>query len=205
MSAAVNPMALPIIWCIGGLDTAGGAGLSADQRAAEAMGVHACPVAACLTAQHSRGVSMVQPVDTTMLDAQLLALAQDMPPVAIKTGLLGSAAAIHTVARWVDALRQGRADGLPALVVDPVLSASAGGAAFSDEAIVAAYRTHLLPRATVITPNRAEAAVLRPLEARFPAETWTDRRGTGVDVIYTLLHRLGLLPLALFLVSMILH
>jgi len=43
-------------------------------------------------------------------------------------------------------------------------------------------------------------AVLRPLEARFPAETWTDRRGTGVDVIYTLLHRLGLLPLALFLV-----
>ena len=67
------------------------------------------------------------------------------------------------MARWVDALRQGRADGLPALVVDPVLSASAGGAAFSDEAIVAAYRTHLLPRATVITPNRAEAAVLAGL------------------------------------------
>jgi sterol desaturase/sphingolipid hydroxylase (fatty acid hydroxylase superfamily) len=43
-------------------------------------------------------------------------------------------------------------------------------------------------------------ALLRPLEARFPAEQWADRRGTGVDVIYTLLHRLGLLPLALFLV-----
>ena len=181
MSAAVNPMALPIIWCIGGLDTAGGAGLSADQRAAEAMGVHACPVAACLTAQHSRGVSMVQPVDTTMLDAQLLALAQDMPPVAIKTGLLGSAAAIHTVARWVDALRQGRADGLPALVVDPVLSASAGGAAFSDEAIVAAYRTHLLPRATVITPNRAEAAVLAGADT-LPAVA-QDWRQQGVGAV----------------------
>jgi sterol desaturase/sphingolipid hydroxylase (fatty acid hydroxylase superfamily) len=42
-------------------------------------------------------------------------------------------------------------------------------------------------------------AALRPLEARFPAERWTDRRGTGVDIIYTLLVRLGLLPLAVFL------
>ena len=42
-------------------------------------------------------------------------------------------------------------------------------------------------------------AVLRPLEARFPAERWADRRGTGVDIIYTLLVRLGLLPLAVFL------
>jgi len=43
-------------------------------------------------------------------------------------------------------------------------------------------------------------AILRPLEAWFPAERWTDRRGTGVDVIYTLLHRLGLFPLAAFVV-----
>jgi sterol desaturase/sphingolipid hydroxylase (fatty acid hydroxylase superfamily) len=42
-------------------------------------------------------------------------------------------------------------------------------------------------------------AILRPLEARFPAERWDDRRGTGVDVLYTLLNRLGLVPLAAFL------
>ena len=42
-------------------------------------------------------------------------------------------------------------------------------------------------------------AILRPLEARFPAERWDDRRGVGVDVLYTLLHRLGLVPLAAFL------
>ncbi|MCA3218716.1 MAG: sterol desaturase family protein [Burkholderiales bacterium] len=41
--------------------------------------------------------------------------------------------------------------------------------------------------------------ILRPLEARFPAERWADRSGTGVDIVYTLLTRLGLLPLALFL------
>ena len=39
----------PVIWSIAGLDTAGGAGLSADQRAADALGVHLCPVAAVLT------------------------------------------------------------------------------------------------------------------------------------------------------------
>lgn len=42
-------------------------------------------------------------------------------------------------------------------------------------------------------------AVLRPLEALYPAERWPDRRGTGVDILYTLLHRLGLVPLAAFL------
>lgn len=41
-------------------------------------------------------------------------------------------------------------------------------------------------------------AVLRPLEARFPAEAWADRRGTGVDIVYTLLHRLGAFPLFAF-------
>ena len=150
----------PIIWFIGGLDTAGGAGLSADQRAADALGAHACPIAACLTAQHSQGVAVVQPVATDMLEAQLLALAEDMPPEVIKTGLLGSVDTIERIAAWVDRLRASRGDGRPALVVDPVLRASAGGAAFSNEAIVAAYRQHLLPRATVITPNRAEARQL---------------------------------------------
>ncbi|HQR22124.1 MAG TPA: sterol desaturase family protein [Burkholderiaceae bacterium] len=41
--------------------------------------------------------------------------------------------------------------------------------------------------------------VLRPLEALFPAERWTNRRAARVDVIYTLLQRLGVVPLALFL------
>jgi hydroxymethylpyrimidine kinase/phosphomethylpyrimidine kinase/thiamine-phosphate diphosphorylase len=156
---------LPTLWSISGLDTAGGAGLSADQRAADAIGAHLCPVVACLTAQHSLGVDAAFPVPADQLDAQLQALAADLPPRAIKTGLLGSVAAIETVARWVDRLRAQAPAGTDphrhlALVVDPVLRASAGGADFSNEATVAAYRQHLLPRATVITPNRDEALAL---------------------------------------------
>ncbi|MDE2401257.1 MAG: bifunctional hydroxymethylpyrimidine kinase/phosphomethylpyrimidine kinase [Burkholderiales bacterium] len=152
----------PIIWSIAGHDSSGGAGLSADQRAADALGVHLCPVVAAITAQHSQGVQGVFPVAATTLAAQLHALAQDLPPVAIKTGLLGSVEAILTVAQWVDHYRSQAAPGVDphhhlALIVDPVLGATAGGIAFSDEPLVTAYRQHLLPRATLITPNRAEA------------------------------------------------
>lgn len=145
----------PIIWSIAGHDSSGGAGLSADQRAADAMGVHLCPIVACVTAQHSSGVEAIFPLPQNQLGAQLGALSQDMPPKAIKTGLLGDVDTIRTVAAWVRQLREQHPD-LP-LVIDPVLSASAGGAAFSNEAVVQAYRRELLPLASLITPNRAEA------------------------------------------------
>ena len=153
---AVTDIRPPIVWSIAGNDSGGGAGLSADQRAADACGVQLCPVVAAITAQNSVAVTRVAPVDVGLLDAQLAALAADLPPAAIKTGLLGSADAVRCVARWVDTLR---ARGPVALVVDPVL-ASSTGACFADADTLAAYRAELLPRATLITPNRAEAALL---------------------------------------------
>jgi hydroxymethylpyrimidine kinase/phosphomethylpyrimidine kinase/thiamine-phosphate diphosphorylase len=145
----------PIVWSIAGHDSSGGAGLSADQRAADTLGTHLCPVVASITAQHSNGVDAVFAVPVTQLEAQLKALSTDMPPAVIKTGLLGHVTLIEAVARWVDRLRMDN-PGL-ALVVDPVLGASAGGAAFADDAVLWAYRRELLPRATLLTPNRAEA------------------------------------------------
>lgn len=146
----------PIVWSIAGTDSGGGAGLAADQRAADAFGVHLCPVVAAVTAQHSRAVTRVAPVDVALLEAQLQALAGDMPPRVVKTGLLGGAAQVQAVARWVDRLREA---GPVALVVDPVLAASSG-AVFADAATLAAYRDALLPRATLVTPNRREAHAL---------------------------------------------
>lgn len=146
-------MTRPIVWSIAGTDSAGGAGLSADQRACDAFGVHLCPVVAAVTAQHSTAVRHVEPMPAALIEAQLRALAEDMPPRVIKTGLLGGTAQVAVVARWVERLRQ---DGDVALVVDPVL-ASSTGAPFADNETLAAYRDELLPRATVITPNRSEA------------------------------------------------
>ena len=143
-----------VVWSIAGSDSGGGAGLQADLRALAAFGVHGCTAVAAITAQNSVAVTRVEPVSAELLDAQLAALAQDLPPQSIKTGLLGSVENLRVVCRWVDRLR---AQGLTvALVVDPVLG-STTGAGFADEALVQAYVTELLPRATLVTPNRGEA------------------------------------------------
>jgi hydroxymethylpyrimidine kinase/phosphomethylpyrimidine kinase/thiamine-phosphate diphosphorylase len=149
-------MSMPVVWSIAGTDSGGGAGLSADQRAADAFGVHLCPVVSAITAQNSRTVTRIEPLPVEWIDAQLRTLAADMPPVAIKTGLLGGVAQLECVVRWVDRLRRERP---VALVVDPVLAASTG-AAFADPSVLQAYRELLLPRATLVTPNLGEARQL---------------------------------------------
>lgn len=155
-------MTTPIIWSIAGTDSGGGAGLAADQRAADALGVHCCTVVAGITAQSSTEVTRVETTPPGVLQSQLDTLVKDMPPRVIKTGLLGSAANVRVLADFIDRLR---AQQPLALVVDPVLRASSG-AALADAELRAAYRDLLLPRATVITPNQAEAAVLLEVQGR---------------------------------------
>lgn len=187
----------PLIWSVAGTDSGGGAGLSADARAAAALGVHLCPVVAAVTAQHSRGVEAVHALPAEALRSQLTALAGDLRPAVIKTGLLASVAALRELCASVDALRR---QGPVALVVDPVLGASAGGAAFADAALLQAYREELLPRCDLLTPNRAEArrllglspedaspvpalaAALRRLGARAVVITGGDDAGLAPDL-----------------------
>jgi len=152
---------MPVIWSIAGTDSGGGAGLAADQRAADAFGVHLCPVVAAVTAQNTTTVTHIEPMPAALLEAQLAALAADLPPRVIKTGLLGSATNARVLARWVDRLR---AHGPVALVLDPVLRANTG-AALVDEPLLQVYRQELLPRASVITPNQREVTALLAADA----------------------------------------
>jgi hydroxymethylpyrimidine kinase/phosphomethylpyrimidine kinase/thiamine-phosphate diphosphorylase len=149
-------MTQPIVWSVAGSDSGAGAGVQADLRAFDAFGLHGCTAVAAITAQNSVGVERVEPVAADLLDAQLAALAADMPPSAIKTGLLGSPENVRCVAAWVDKLRRDRP---VALVIDPVWRASTG-ADLAGTVLREALLQELLPRATVITPNRAEAAWL---------------------------------------------
>lgn len=157
-------MSIPVIWSVGGHDSSGTAGLSADARAAQAFGVHLCPVAAVVsavvTAPDTQGEAMTMSVGRPMLDAQLKALAQNQPPVVIKTGRLGDADQLAALARHTDQLRSsGRA---VALVVDLLPDASQGAACFSP-ALIDAYQHQLLPRATLVTGNLGSARRLLQL------------------------------------------
>ncbi len=147
----------PIVWSVAGSDSGAGAGLQADLRAFEAMDVHGCTVVAAITAQNSVGVQLIAPVDAAVFEAQLAALADDMPPAAIKVGMMGSVENLRVLVRWIDRLRLQNPS--LAVVVDPVLGATTG-ASFAQADLIQAYRDELLPRSDVITPNRAEAALL---------------------------------------------
>jgi hydroxymethylpyrimidine kinase/phosphomethylpyrimidine kinase/thiamine-phosphate diphosphorylase len=178
----MNPPA--IVWTVAGSDSGGGAGLQADLRAFDAFGAHGCSAVAAITAQNSVSVQCIDAVSPALLDAQLAALAEDMPPAAIKTGLLGSAANLRVLVAWVDRLR--RKNPALALVVDPVLRASTG-APFADPELLLAYRTELLPRATLATPNRTEAAALlgiaTPLERAGIEQAANALRETGCQAV----------------------
>jgi len=146
----------PIVWSVAGSDSGAGAGVQADLRMCDAFGVHGCTAVAAITAQNSVAVQAVAAVESTLLDAQLAALAADLPPAAIKVGLLGSVDNLRVLVRWVWRLRE---KAPVALVVDPVWRASTG-ASFADEAMRQALCEELLPLADAVTPNRAEAAWL---------------------------------------------
>ncbi|MFM1980257.1 MAG: thiamine phosphate synthase, partial [Pseudomonadota bacterium] len=118
-----------------------------------------------LQALQAFGVQGVM-VNAERLDAQLAALAHDLPPHAIKTGPLGTANNVRVVCQWIDRLRNAaRSQGHSvALVVDPVLAPvprTGSGASIADDdlvlAYVQAYMHELLPRATMVTPTSAQA------------------------------------------------
>jgi hydroxymethylpyrimidine/phosphomethylpyrimidine kinase len=143
----------PSVLSIAGSDSGGGAGLQADLKSFAALGVHGLTAVAALTAQTSQGVVAVHLPPVDFLRTQILALLDDFDVRAIKIGMLADAERIECVARVLADRPQ-----LP-VVLDPVMVASSGAQLLDSEA-VETLRRRLLPLATVLTPNLAEAEVL---------------------------------------------
>ena len=139
---------------IAGSDSGGGAGIQADLKTFSALGVYGMSVITAVTAQNTRTVSAITPVPIDNIEAQLNAIAEDIAPEAMKTGMLGEK---RTVAAIVMALKRWPKD-IP-LVVDPVMVAKSGDLLLAKNAIDV-LRKELLPLATLITPNLPEADVL---------------------------------------------
>ena len=146
---------LPIL-TIAGSDSGGAAGLAADWKTFAALGAYGLGAMTVVTAQNSVEVRRVQFVPPEMVVAQIETVLEDYGAAAIKTGFIGKADTIRAIAdclaRWPN---------IP-LVVDPVLVNHKGQAMFPAD-VVAAYQQHLFPLATLITPNRHEAALLTGL------------------------------------------
>ena len=138
---------------IAGSDSGGGAGIQADLKTFAALGVYGTSAITAITAQNTCGVDAVQAIDADVVAAQIRTVASDIPIGAGKTGMLFSADIIRAVAAAVQAVD------LPFLVVDPVMVATSGDRLLQPDA-EASLQNEVIPLATVVTPNLAEAEVL---------------------------------------------
>ena len=138
---------------IAGSDSGGGAGIQADLKTFAACGVYGTSAITAVTAQNTLGVTAWEAVSTDLVVAQIEAVAGDLPPQAVKTGMLATAAIVEAVAAAIGGLD------LPNLVVDPVMIAKGGDRLLREDA-VAAIKVHLLKLAEIVTPNIPEAEVL---------------------------------------------
>jgi hydroxymethylpyrimidine kinase/phosphomethylpyrimidine kinase/thiamine-phosphate diphosphorylase len=142
----------PIAWTIAGSDSGGGAGIQADLKVMNAFGVHGCSVITALTAQNSLGVSAVAETDTEMLVLQIEALTADLPPLAIKTGMLGSGAICRGLVEHIPLLDA-------PVICDPVLKSTSGDILLNEDALQI-LKEQFIPHVAILTPNLAEAAHL---------------------------------------------
>lgn len=137
---------------IAGSDSGGGAGIQADIKTFQELGVFGTSVVTALTAQNTQGVHGIFEVTPNVVQQQLKAVLDDFSVKAIKTGMLFSAEIIEVVAEII------QQQNIP-LVVDPVMIAK-GGASLLQDTAVTAITEKLLPHTTICTPNIPEAEIL---------------------------------------------
>jgi len=138
---------------IAGSDSGGGAGIQADLKTFHQFGVFGTSVITAVTAQNTLGVPAWEPISVGLVVRQLEALAADLPPVGVKSGMLGAAAIVEAVAAVMARQR------FPNYVLDPVMVATSGERLLERDAEQLIAR-RLVPLATLVTPNLAEAAIL---------------------------------------------
>jgi hydroxymethylpyrimidine/phosphomethylpyrimidine kinase len=162
----------PVALTIAGSDSGGGAGLQADLRTFTTCGVHGCVAVTAVTVQNSLGVTGIVEIPPPTVADQIRAVATDIGVAAAKTGMLASVAIISAVAEVCDELGIGAS--VP-LVVDPVAASMHGDPLLATDAL-AAVRSQLFPRATLVTPNLDEVRLLVGADIRSRAEQYEAAR-----------------------------
>jgi hydroxymethylpyrimidine/phosphomethylpyrimidine kinase len=145
---------IPVALTIAGSDSGGGAGIQADLKTFAALGVHGASVITCITAQNPTRVTAIHACPPSIVRRQIEAVFDELPPAAIKTGMLHSAEIIRAVIASLKAHHK-----YVPLVVDPVIISTSGKPLLKTSAIKI-LKGELLPLATLVTPNLDEAAQL---------------------------------------------
>ena len=138
---------------IAGSDSSGGAGIQADIKTMTVNGVYAMSAVTALTAQNTTGVTGIFEVTPEFLAQQIDAVFTDIPPDAVKIGMVSSSELIKVIGSKL------KEYGAHSIVVDPVMVSTSGARLMKEEALQT-LESLLIPLATVITPNIPEAEIL---------------------------------------------
>ena len=163
---------MPRALTIAGSDSGGGAGIQADLKTFQALGVFGMSAITAVTVQNTKGVSGYEELSPATVADQVRAVVTDIGVDAAKTGMLASASIVQAVA---EALRELE---VPNLVVDPVSVSKHGHPLLAEEA-VGALRSEILPLAALVTPNLPEAALL----SGSPVQTRQEMERAGVAIL----------------------
>lgn len=142
---------VPLALTIAGSDPSGGAGIQEDLKVFTELGVHGLSVVATLTVQSSFGMRSSKAVDPALVSEQINCLLEDRPPAAAKTGLL-TTEALPAIIEFLKKVS------FP-VVVDPIFE-SGSGLLLASSQMIELYRSQVVPRAALITPNVPEAETL---------------------------------------------
>lgn len=149
---------MKIALSIAGSDSGAGAGIQADLKTFSALGVYGCTAITAITSQNTRQVSEIFEVSPAMVEQQIRSVMTDIPPSAIKVGMVYSRQTIEAVRRSL------RGSKVP-IVLDPIFAAGTGARLLRDDAFDS-FVSKLLPICTLVTPNRIEAERLAGIRIR---------------------------------------
>lgn len=147
---------------IAGSDSGGGAGIQGDLKTFEALGVYGTSVVTAITAQNTIEITVIEELSGSLVKAQLAAVLSDLPPDAVKIGMLPSVPSVRAVAMLL------RRETVP-IVIDPLLVSKSGTRLLRSTSLSALIQ-ELFPMAALVTPNLPEASVL----AGFPIRSEAD-------------------------------
>jgi hydroxymethylpyrimidine kinase/phosphomethylpyrimidine kinase/thiamine-phosphate diphosphorylase len=152
-------MSVPVVWTVAGSDSGGGAGIQADLHTFRSLNVYGCSVITTVTAQNSVETTGLFPLAADAIRQQLECLQQDMPPAAIKVGLLSNRQQLQVVAdflkQWPDTIPK------PFIVWDPVV-VSTQQDRLSE--LKSEHCAELFPLVDIMTPNLEELSWLSGVE-----------------------------------------
>lgn len=138
---------------IAGSDSSGGAGIQADIKTMSAIGCYAMSAITSITAQNTTGVRSIMPVIPSVVADQIDMVMTDIPPMAVKVGMLCNTEVAGAVADRLDFYRPGN------LIVDPVMISTSGSVLLEDDAVEVMVKK-IFPLALLVTPNQREVQAL---------------------------------------------